>query len=98
MKEGDRSCRSAGRRLPGKEIARSGKTNTRSVEERGREDMCFFNACNLLAQARRVRHERIDRGGGLVRAIVHGIDHADRVLVGEDMIDSRGAKIFADRL
>ena len=60
--------------------------------------MCFLEADNLLAQRSRVRHERIDGGGGLVRAVVNRIDRAQRVLLGKDVIHSHRAEIFADRL
>jgi anti-sigma factor RsiW len=55
-------------------------------------------SANLLAQARRVRHKGIDRRGGLVRAIVHGVHDAKGILRRKIMIHPRGAEIFPDGL
>src|SRR5467141_1070839 len=51
-----------------------GVTETRGVEEGGREDVRFFKAGDLGAQGENIGAERIERSGGKIVAVVNCVD------------------------
>src|SRR5579872_4751714 len=88
---------SSRRRLAVEEITGARKTETRRVEERGRERMGLFHAQHLLAQAFDVLHERV-YAGSRIRAVVNGVGDARGIFARKSPVDPRRAEIVADRL
>ncbi len=60
--------------------------------------MRFFKAENLFSESYLVGAEGVERGGGEIVAVVRGVDGGERILGRENVVDARGAEVFADGL
>src|SRR5579863_7709836 len=88
----------SGRGLARVEITCAGVAKTRRVEQCRRKDVGLLNAQDLLPEAFQVRAEKVGAGRRHVGAVINGVDNAEGIFLGKDMVEPRCSKVVPDRL
>src|SRR6267142_7046907 len=93
------ACRRRPRgRLPRKEVARARKSHSRTVRQRGRENVRLLQRHHLFPQSHYVAAERIEWRSREVLAVVNGVNTRERIPLRKNVINTRGPKVFSNRL
>src|SRR5579862_832645 len=80
------------------EIERSREPSAGGIQQRRRENVSFLETRYLLAKVFRIGAVRIVAEGREVIAIVDGIDNAQSVFLGKDMVEPRRSEIIPNDL